>query len=156
MNKLLTITLLTFPLLSYAGEEQSFRTGIQLLEASTLTNEKSLDFNATIQGYDQAVRVKPNEPGAALFKATGRPYGEIRGWIKESSIFLVNGNGNKYDQWVTVSNFTTGGDLSPYGYGRFDSNGELNNIRVGGTAYIRSYNVQGHYKGTATFRLCHL
>lgn len=156
MRNTIAAIIVSIPLLSFAGERQTFNTGLELLESNSLVNEKSLDFHANIQGQYQVVTVKPDEPGAAIFKAKGRPYGEVRGRIEEHSIQIVNGNGYSYDQWITVSNFTTGGDLSRHGYGRFNSNGKLDNIRIGGTVYINSYNRQGYYEGSATFRLCHL
>lgn len=156
MKKTLITTLASLPMLVLAANDQSFSSGIQILEPSEIINEKSLDFSASIRGRYQEVTVEPNDLGAAIFKAKGAPYGEVRGYIREHSIQIVHGDGYHYGDWITVSNFKTGGGLSVDGYGQFNSKGLIENIRVGGTAYINSYNVSGSYIGTATFRITNI
>ncbi len=141
---------------SSLSNDRSFSSSMRILAPLEVSVVKGLEFEASLSGVRQDVVTSPSDSKAAVFSAKGLPNTEVVAKINEWSIQIVRGNGWQYGDWITVANFSYGGDLSSNGIATLDSQGELNNMRVGGTAYINSYNTQGTYIGNATFRLSYL
>lgn len=140
---------------SNASNDSKFRASFELLHGLVIEEVKHLDFGTVaINGYQQ-VKVEPDDPGAAVFNAKGVPNARVGVYVRNGSgvMYRLGTSGQRQEDRILFTDFKFGGSLgasSYYGDGDFDSNGELNNIRVGASAYIQSYNKNGAYKGTVS------
>jgi len=135
------------------AEETSFDATISLLQPITLNTVQDLSFAPQAVGENIDVVTGAEDTRAAVFSATGEANAAAQASVVESSIEMVTGAGATTGERITVDTFTYGGSLASDGSTAFDAAGELNNMRVGGTAHVEADDVQGDFVGTATFRL---
>ena len=135
------------------AEEELFQVSLKLLKPITLTQQNSLNFPPVVAGVDTTLVTTPDSSDAVKFTATGEPLTGVTGSVVEDFIIMTTADGNIEEQQIRVDAFTTGGDIDSNGSGNFDSNGELNNLRLGATAHIEASDEPGLYTSSATFRL---
>lgn len=159
LNKLIQTTALstviaaTFGIASVQAADETFESTIRLIKPITISEVAGLRFPEQVAGTAQAVVVTPDDSGAAVFNATGEASKLVVASVVESSIEMTTDDGVGSAKRITVDNFELGGSVLPDGTGAFNGDGDLNNIRVGGTANIEADDIAGSYSGTATFRL---
>ncbi len=136
---------------SHATDE-GFDVSMNLQSAITITETNALSFVDTTVGRDQTIVTAPDDALAAKFNASGNASTVVTGSVVETSITMITGGGTAEEQ-IEVDNFATGGDMSDEGVATFTTAGNLNNLRIGGTANVLAGNIAGTYAGTATFRL---
>ncbi len=136
-----------------AAVTEPFQSTLTLIEPLTVTEVNSLRFPEQEAGTAQALPVLPTEAGAAQFNITGEPQRGIVVNIVETSIEMITDGGGSTAKSITVDSFDFDGVNPIDGSGTLDVNGNLNNVRVGGTAHIEAEDVSGDYVGTATFRV---
>ena len=136
-----------------AATDETFNVGMTLLAPIVITETQSLTFADTISGSASDVTTAASDSSAATFTATGEANRAVTGSVVESSIVMTTGDGADATKQITVDTFTTGGDMSVAGAATFDGSGELNDLRIGGTAHVEADDIAGSYSGTATFRL---
>ncbi len=139
-----------------AYTDESFTATLNLLSPIQITEIKGLEFEDTLANQTIQVITSASDTKAATFSATGSPGWEVQGEVVESTINMVTGDGSTSSKVIEVGSFTYGGDMDSNGMAAFNSNGELSNLRVGGTAYVEAEDEAGSYEGTATFRLTYL
>lgn len=134
-----------------------FHGHLNLLQSISLTNQKDLDFGDVMRPLSGSVQVtvSPDDPGAAVFRATGEPLRSVEASITTPTVVLANDSDTS--DTIEVTDFTLGGSLQDQGNGsgtaNFDPEGVINHMTVGGTAMVNSENQPGDYTGNATFRL---
>lgn len=134
--------------------EFNLRTVFKILSSQLAVYEqKSLDFGVAVLGQMQTLVRAPSDSGAAVFSAVGVPNAKVTVSVVENSITLITGAGDINDKQITVTKFTTGGDLDSRGRATFDGQGQLSDMRIGAQAKIKTSNIGGHYQGSATFRI---
>lgn len=143
---------------SFAGasvhaDTVSFPASIKLLKPIALTQTGELSFGEVIAGSATTVTTAPDDGNAVAFAAVGEPLRAVTGSIVEDSIVLISGEGSTPQEQITVDSFQTGGSLSEDGSAVFDTEGTLNDLRIGATAHVEAEDVPGNYIATATFRL---
>lgn len=138
---------------SVFAEEELFQVNLTLLEPITLTQQSALNFPPVVAGVDTTLVTTPESTNAVKFSATGEPLTGVTGSVVEDFIIMTTADGLAEEQQIRVDTFTTGGDIDTNGAGNFDSNGELNNLRLGATAHIEASDEPGLYTSSATFRL---
>lgn len=146
----------TFSGAASAAVDESFNATLNLLSPITLETVKDLDFEATLANQNVDVTTVSSDPKAAVFSAKGSANWQVAGGVVESSIEMVTGDGSDQTKRITVDSFTYGGDMDSSGLAVFDGSGNLNDLRVGGTAHVQSDDIAGSYVGQATFRLTYL
>jgi hypothetical protein len=100
------------------------------------------------------VVLKPDDPTAAIYSATGGENRSVQASVTTPSIELAcQTSATCGDAKITVNNFTFGGDLQADGTGTFTEQGKIDNMRVGGTATLNADDKSGRYFGVGTFRL---
>lgn len=130
---------------------QSSEVHLKIVEPIIITNIHMLDFGTITGGRSEQEVIGPDDPNAAVFRATGEPRLTVAASILEKNIDLTNSNGDK----IKVTSFTLGGDLRN-DKAQFNNKGELSDLRVGATAIIKSNSPAGDYYGTATFQLVYI
>lgn len=119
----------------------------------TITKVADLRFPSVISGFSQVVVVNPSDSAAAVFEITGFECSRIRADVIENIEFMTAGGGLSGDS-IEIRDFTYGGSLDSLGQAVTDcTTGNLQNIRVGGTASISSTNNESFYEGTPTLRV---
>lgn len=120
---------------------------------TTISTINNLGFEPGIAGMSQILVTLPSDFRAAVFEASGEPWGVVTISVVEASIFMLNvDTANKADK-IRVDQFQTGGSLDPQGRGVLNQYGVLDDIRVGANAEVTSKEQAGSYRGTATLRL---
>lgn len=136
-----------------AAVTEPFDVTLGLIEPLTVTEVNSLRFPEQESGVAQALTVTPIEAGAAQFNITGEPSRGVVVSIVESSIVMKIGAGGSSATEITVDDFDFDGVNPIDGSATLDGSGNLNNVRVGGTANIEVDDQSGSYRGVATFRV---
>jgi len=135
------------------ADEAKFQTTLRLLKPITLTQKSQLSFQSVTAGQTTTVVTEPSSSNAVVFSATGEALSTVTGSVVESQILMISGSGSDESLQIPVDSFSTGGDLDGSGIGVFDSEGNLDDLRIGASAHIDAYNVPGVYTASATFRL---
>lgn len=119
-----------------------------------ITEVQALSFPDTLNGVTVDVVVLPTDGNAAIFNITGTASVAVTASVVEASIVMVNpvGNPNAAGNKITVTNWSYGGTVAADGTAFMDASGELNNVRIGGTAKLSANDNAGSFAGTATFR----
>ncbi len=133
--------------------DETFQASMQLVAPIVITESQALSFADTIAGQATDVVTAAADTTAAIFTATGEANRAVTGSVVESNITMTTGDGADTTKQITVDTFTTGGDMDASGAATFDTNGDLSDLRIGGTAHVEAEDIAGAYTGTATFRL---
>ncbi|MGD1524659.1 hypothetical protein [Vibrio owensii] len=111
-----------------------------------LINTKQLDFSGGVGGLNQVLTVSPTEHNAAIMEIS---HGEPNAWIilkvveGTTNLSLIGANHER--DVVRVNKITFGGSVNSSGKARLDSNGQLKNIRIGGSVMVSSKNKDNLY-----------
>lgn len=149
---LLLVLLTSFSHRTFATDE-SFSVKLQLLAPISISASQELAFGSITSGLDNDVLVQPGSSNAATFSATGEPNHGATGSVVENSIQVFTGEGSDTSERITVDSFTLGGDMDAGGSIVFNSEGQVNNLSIGGTAHVEADDIVGAYNGIATFRV---
>jgi len=137
--------------------DESFDSTISLYTAIEITEGQNLSFEPSLSKTAASVVTAPADTRAAIFSATGASNEVVEVSVAENEITMrLDGVGVNDSDIINVNTFTLGGSINDLGQATFDKNGDLNNMRVGGTAHVKATNVHGDYVGTATFRISYL
>lgn len=148
--------------ISSAGNDKRFTASFELVHGLTIEEVQHLDFgNVALNGTYQQIIVDPEDTGAAVFNAKGIPYARVQAYVRNGSgvMYRIGSNSRREEDLVRFSDFRFGGGMGRNAYtgdATFDPNGEINNIRIGASAYIQSYNNNGSYKGSVSLVMYYL
>jgi len=106
-----------------------------------IKNEREMTFPAVLSGYRQNIVAYLDSSNAAIFNISGIPYARIKVYVPDEFYIYANKNNN-----ISVVDISYGGDLSSDGYAYFDRYGQLNNVRIGGTAIVNADDNEKKYK----------
>lgn len=142
---------------SRSGDYGQINFNVALVLFSEIEVEKVTDLNfgdVMINGAKNVV-VSVNSDGVAKFRASGDRNARIIAAVVQKSIKIKSGTSGPNHE-ITVDNWSYGGNVNGQGQGRFDVNGNLQNIRVGATAHILANTKYGNYNGSATMRVTYV
>lgn len=130
-----------------------FQLFFSYLANGQLFNQRALVFPTHISSSVPNVTiVSPDNVGAALFAAGGPANGRATLQVLNSSVNLTR-NGSGTGTAITVDTFTFGCDANGAGQIRFDSNGVVQDICVGGRARFPANIPAGSYSGSDVLRM---
>lgn len=132
--------------------DEAFDATITLVAPIVITETKGLDFKDATFGSNSTVVTASADPEAAIFAVQGEANAQIAASVVETSIEMITGTGAATSERITVDSFSLGGDLIG-GVATLDGSGQLNDLRVGGSAHVEAEDIAGTYVGTATFRV---
>jgi len=88
---------------------------------------------------------------AAVFKIkNGKPYSMVRVYADKATLYTVPYSNSDN---VKIKDYLYGGSLSYSGIGTLDKNGEIDNVRVGGTIMIHRKNKGQTYRSIPTIKV---
>lgn len=136
--------------------EVKFQSTLTLFEQIEVEKVKNLEFgDVLINGQSQNIVVDTNSDGVAKFRANGDRLARISAKVVEDEIVMKSQTAGPNHE-IQVDGWQYGGNVDGSGLGRFDSNGAIQNIRVGAVAHILPKTKYGNYAGEATLRVTYL
>ncbi|MDF1654627.1 MAG: DUF4402 domain-containing protein [Coxiellaceae bacterium] len=120
------------------------------LKKPQITQLRSLRFGSFVAGGALQLVIRPQDEGAALFELKGEPNARFQLHIVGNQLQV---NNQATHNQIKISNFHFGGNVSIDGKGRFDSRGQLNNVRLGAVAQLTRQAKSGQYNGKSIVRI---
>ncbi|MDF1795728.1 MAG: hypothetical protein P1U63_04230 [Coxiellaceae bacterium] len=137
------------------GGEAKFGASIYILSPLKVEKNADLIFGGVLSGK-RDVTVDSASPGVAKFSANGNRDERILVKVVESSVTLRNGIAVGPNNEVKLDGWNYGGSIKANGVGKFDTNGSIQDIRVGAVAHVLENTSGGNFRGIATLRVIYL
>lgn len=136
--------------------EVKFQSTLTLFQQIAVEKVKNLEFgDVLINGRAHDVVVNSTADEVAKFRANGDRLARISAKVVEDAIIMKTKTAGPNHE-IRVDAWQYGGNVDANGLGRFDSDGAIQNIRVGGIAHIKAQTKYGNYAGSATLRVTYL